>query len=651
LNNLPANKRNRRQRRGVGAIIGGVILAAILLTTVLVYFITILNNEKTRTSYEFLALDAYQNKAAEDLTAFRDTGLTESGGSFYIHTRMSNNGSMPVIMSKAVMYCVSASGCPIPNDPIVESNPVTLNAGEPHEMDVGPVSNTLTYRVDIITDRGNIINTVECTVDTAAKICANDNTSGVPTFTISASPLAQAVTAGDTARINITAGSVNGFSSPVNIEFVVSPSTGMATPALSPLSVIPVGTSQMTINTSEDDIPGTYVITITGRSNSTERTVSASVTILEPFDEDELTGRITEGIIQGTGSAQLDFRAFGSIYPTLGSRAGVNQQGWLVYSASPYGNVTGYPAFEVMLSPITGGGKPDFPIVYVEKMRNLDLFNETLTLSRSTSLLTNIGKEPSGQPDIVFICDVNKQFSLNGAPTGGSFVGYDEDSANVVLPWIPLDAGPKVGWEEVYFCSKDPGSGTPNYAPRDTFNTFHPLFVVLRGTFDPSHSDYGQTIPYQSSLQGGKFMNEFEACLRSDDIVADCPGPNTSCDSSGTTCDADAVTQQLIYSASLSQMTGAGVNIWVHLDLVTSPVTVSWIYPDGRNEILTMTNNQLAKDVTLNVNKNVPFEIELPKDVTCNTTIHEQSYIIKISDEYDSEGRRNVYYITWKVTC
>ena len=47
--NRVTSRSGRKDRRAVGAIIGGVILAAIMVTTVLVYFLTILNNEKAKT--------------------------------------------------------------------------------------------------------------------------------------------------------------------------------------------------------------------------------------------------------------------------------------------------------------------------------------------------------------------------------------------------------------------------------------------------------------------------------------------------------------------------------------------------------------------------------------------------------------------------
>ena len=530
-----------KRRRAVGAIIGGVILAAILLTTVMVYFITILNNEKAKTSYELLASQANQDKAAEKFTVPRAHKLVGSGGSSNIEIQVANNGSLPLVLSKVLLYCTSATGCPSPDPSDSATNstmPKTLNAAEVMGIQVGPVSANLHYRVDVISERGNIVAAKECNVDPTETICENDSTGG------------------------------------------------------------------------------------------------------EEEEEDESscsTCPITEGIIQGTGYVQLDFRAFGSIYSNLGERAGINQRGWLVETSSPYGSVTGYPAFEIMFSPSNGAGVADYPITFVERMRNLDLFNETLTLTRSSSLLTNIGKEQSNQVDIEFICNATKSFSPSGAPTGGSLLGYHETSRPTILEHTPLNASSTEGWEEVYFCTSTPGSGSANYAPRNTFNSFHPLFVVLRGTYEPSHADYGQTIPYQSALPGGITMDSFEACIRSSPLAISCPGPSVDCNG------ACATSQKLVYSANIGQMTtGSGQSVSIHVDTGTTPLTVSWIYPDGRQAVL-------AADQTL-TNGNLPL-IGLPTDVTCDSDVRAQSYIIKVSDQYDSNGRRNVYYMTWTVTC
>ncbi|MGH9876631.1 MAG: hypothetical protein ACREBU_04195 [Nitrososphaera sp.] len=540
-NRMTSTRYGNTERRGVGGIIAGVILAAILLTTVLVYFITILNNEKARTGYEIQSLQENRDKETETYKVER--ALAVSGGN--INIKIVNKGPIPMVASYSLVYC--EAGCSTPPSEPIQTLQISkvLNPGDSDIESVGGgtlvADNSHRYRIDAISERGNIVSSITCTV-LADGTCSEDDAGG---------------------------------------------------------------------DDEEDPCP---------------------------------TCQITEGIIQGTGSAQLDFRSFGTIYPTLGSRAGVNQQGWLVSTASPYGSVTGYPAFEVLFASQNGGSPPDVPIVYVERMRNLDLFNETLTLSRSTSVLTNIGKEIGNQQDIEFICNATKTFS-GGVPTGGSLAGYNENTRATVLPWTPLNASATVGWKEVYFCTQTPGSGNINYAPRNTFNSFHPLFMVIRGTFEPSNSDYGQTVPYQSSLPGGTVVDSFEACLRSSNALPPsgthlCPGPNN------TSSNAD-----LIYSASKSTMTGTGQNAWVHIDTVTSPVTVSWIYPNGTQAILEMTNGQPARDQTLAANGYVPFEVKLPVDVTCDGGTNAQSYIIKVSDQYDSNGRRNVYYMTWRVTC
>jgi archaellum component FlaF (FlaF/FlaG flagellin family) len=543
-----------RERRGVGAIIGGVILAAILLTTVMVYFITILNNEKAKTSYEMISSEVTQDKAEETFLISRAHEI--DGNTDRISIRVSNNGSISLIASKILVYCISA-GCvnPDPTDtsvtpppPItaIPPVPITLNAAEAVSVQVGPVFDALTYRIEVVSERGNIVAANECMVNLTLNICENDSIGGE----------------------------------------------------------------------EEEENPCA-------------------------------TCPITEGIIQGTGYVQLDFRAFGSIYSNLGDRAGVNQRGWLVETASPYGTVTGYPAFEIMFSPSNGAGVAHYPITFVEKMRNLDLYNETLTLTRSSSLLTNIGKEQSNQVDIEFICNATKTFSATGAPTGGSLLGYEETSRPTILPWTPLDAESTEGWQEVFFCTSTPGSGTANYAPRNTFNSFHPLFIVLRGTYEPSHMDYGQTIPYQSALPGGASMDTFEACLRaSNTLSSTCPGPDTNCSTSSC----GAINHDLVYEADLGTMTGPGKSVWIRVDAVTSPITVSWIYPDGNQIVLDMENGLPARDQTL-VGGYVPSAVELPNDVTCDPSIGAQSYILKISDQYDDNGRRNVYYMTWRVTC
>ena len=163
-------KNKRRERRGVAAVIGGVILTAILLTSVLTYFIVILDNDRARKSYEIFATDAAQERGAEVYSVLQQETLVGTD----LKVNITNDGSLPIVVSQVVLYCTSAA-CPS-SEPDIDSNAETLNAKEETDRDVGPITLTdgLTYRVDVISDRGNIISTEECTVDATAGTCATD---------------------------------------------------------------------------------------------------------------------------------------------------------------------------------------------------------------------------------------------------------------------------------------------------------------------------------------------------------------------------------------------------------------------------------------------------------------------------------------------
>jgi hypothetical protein len=518
-------KSNPKSRRGVGGIIAGVLLMGVLLTSAFVYFVTIANNDKTKAGYELRASQADSDKETEGFVVSRNYAI--SGGNLNI--MVNNTGPIPMVVSHWLLYCVSGSGCSNPLVPVAKSDPplsLTLNAGESSPAQtVGPVTSGNTYRIDVISQRGNIVSAGLCTVEGNPPVCKSEG---------------------------------GGF-------------------------------------TEEQ-----------GK---------------------QVEGKVNEGIIQGTGSIQLDYKAFGAIFPKLASRGNVDQSGWDVVTASSYGNATGYPAFEIPYQLDT---------VFVEKFRNLDPSNDTIILSRGTSLLTNIGKEQSNQQDVEFICKENKATK--------TLTGYKEDTANKIIPAVAMDANRTTGWQEIYFCSQTPGQASNDYQPRNQFNSFHPLFMVVRGEFQNSHAQYGQTIPYQSAMPGGTAASSFNACIRPPNgsgpvSNSPCPNPTTADNSSN-----------MQYSATRTAMQN-GVKIWIHVNTVTSPVTVTWIYPNGNHTIL-------ATNKILDGNKNIPNAITLPTTNADGTPIscrgglgaHEY-YIIKVTDQYDTNGLRNVYYMTWRMDC
>jgi hypothetical protein len=155
------------QRRGVGAIIGGVILAAILVTTVLVYFVTILNNEKAKTGYEIQAQQEDRNKDTENFTVNRATSV--SGGNLAFD--VDNRGPIPLVVSQVLLYCEQGCGSvPAPSTPKEILSPdEVLSPGDMYSSSAGSgdliSDGSHKYRIDVISDRGNIISSIPCTVE------------------------------------------------------------------------------------------------------------------------------------------------------------------------------------------------------------------------------------------------------------------------------------------------------------------------------------------------------------------------------------------------------------------------------------------------------------------------------------------------------
>lgn len=532
MNNV-SSKRGRKERRAVGAIIGGVILAAIMVTTVLVYFLTILNNEKAKTAYELDAAQTNQDQAAEKMLVVRATELSSTN----IAIRIDNEGSQSLVLSKLLLYCISA-GCPSPPspEPSIESPALTLNGGESNSRLIGPVQNGLTYRIDVISERGNIVSAKECKVNFGAGICENDPGDG-----------------------------------------------------------------------GEEEVPPC------------------------------LTCAVNEGIVQGTGSLQLDFRAFGSIYPQLGARDGIDQRGWSVKTASSYGNVTGYPAFEIPYQA---------HVFFVERVRNLDPSGEDISLTRKTALITNQGTIPPGQQSIIYLCSIN--------PAGSDGVdAYNEATTSKLIPNTPIFADKFVGWEEIVFCTENPGSdyirgndscgssaASTGYCPAHTNEQLNGIIMVARGAFTSTLSQYGQTIPYQSAQPGFTAFTNFYWCLYDTPLGVACPAPMTA-----------SAAGPLIYTESSTSMSG-GVTIYAHYrgtsdSLPTPPATITWIEPNGNTTIL--ANNQIL-DALNNIPITLPQTYSDGSPLDCDGNASED-FIIKVNDSYSADGTRNVYYMTFRMTC
>jgi hypothetical protein len=611
---------------------GGVLLVAILLTTMLLYFITILDNDQRRASYDIQSAQINQDKSAESLEASRDQDLFTNGTGSYINAVLNNDGSLPLIVSYATLFCID-DDCPTPNNPIIAQTDKTLNAKEVTTRHVGPVSDSLNYRVDFITERGNIVSTEECVVDLGAGICTNDE-SGIPDFILSADPKVLVMEAGNSAQSTITVTSVSGFSSDVTLS-ASSPDGGNVIGNFNINPVTPSGNSNLTISSDDDTTPGTYAMVISGTDGSISHQTTISLTILE---EECVTCAVTEGIIQGTGSLQLDFRAFGVIYPQLGTRDGIDQSGWASTVASKFSSVHGYPGFQLMtITASTGGGNPvsTTKLIVVESARNLDQSGEDLILTRFTGINPSLGAIQGSNSQLSFICKEDTSAKTVSA--------YDEDSAYTELAAVPITSDQTVGWTEMYFCTTNAGASPNYFTPADLkFANLTPLFLVARGDFADG-SPYSQTIPYQAFTIGkGAGSTNLNACLLSGDTNTECPG---LVDNQGNPIN-QLANAAFMYDATELQLQN-GVTVWLHVNagpVLTNGIDIRWLYPDGTYETL-LTNQQTS---AINGNGNIP--VDLPS-ITCTNAGTDEFHTLVFNDGRDNNGDRYIYYMTFKVDC
>jgi hypothetical protein len=617
-NNQTKNRKLRKDRRGVGAIMGGVILIAILLTSMLLYFITILDNDQRRASYDIQSAQINQEKAAEALKASRDRNLFTNGTGTYINTVIINDGSIPIVLDVAALHCTD---CPSPNDLTVVDRSITLNAKEVVSQLVGPVTDGTSYRVDLITERGNIVSTEECAVDIGSGICTNDPSGGPADFDISASPISVVLEAGNSGSSVITVTSLNGFSDPVLLS-ASTPVAGIGHSFGTNTVIPPAGSSNsttLTITSSPTTNPGTYTMVVTGNSGALNHTAGISITILEEIACIECA--VTEGIIQGTGSVQLDFKAFGAIYPTLQDRDSVSQKGWRITANDALPPAPGYPGFSL---------KQDLKTVLVERMRNFDPSGNNMVLDKSTQLVVQLGGTPGNNPTANHIC----------TRSGDDVVPY---SNTQVLPYTTPTADQDAGMQLVYFCSKTQvgdESGSNGWTPTNTFGNVNPIFMILRSTFQNTNVDYGQTVPYQSFIMSHPMVSWY-VCLTSSDLAIQ---NSNNCEN-----------PELNSTKSIYKYRGnPGDVVFVHFNTATagsagpgtSPYKLEWIYPDG-------TSTSLTHTTTANGNLRITIPTKMADettDIVRSTPSTDALYILKVSDSFTSDQGPHTMFLTFKVT-
>jgi len=110
-------------------------------------------------------------------------------------------------------------------------------------------------------------------------------TSSSPDFSLSTSPSTLSITGGHSATVIISANSLSGFSGTLSLSLSITPNVKRG-PVLSlgqtTLTLTPGGTAStsLAISTNGGTLPGTYTITITGKSGTITHTTTVVVTIV-----------------------------------------------------------------------------------------------------------------------------------------------------------------------------------------------------------------------------------------------------------------------------------------------------------------------------------------------------------------------------------
>lgn len=483
-------RKSRRERRGVGAIMGGVILIAILVTTVLLYYVTILDNDRRKAAYEIQSAQINQDKSAEELVAIREQELVPNPTdptSFYIDTKIKNNGSLPLIVSYVVLYCAD---CTTPLESQDEIS-ITLNGQEPAiQRLVGPITEDATYQVDFITERGNIVSAGECVADLSAGMCTNDATGGEPDFFLSATPNSGTLQQGESSSFTISAVRLNGFDADVDLD-ISAPVELNYVPGCSPITM-PDGacpTSILEVSVPADTDPGAYTITITGNGGSITHETTLTISVIhiptaeELLDEDD---EIVKPQIQGvfpnphgaTASSSSKVGLWG-VNVANPSDAPMTVTRVVITAFTPYGtNPTIFPST---------GGAPYCPIDTTQlpsvggswscPARNTLAWSGSYTVpaNNSQEFFVKVGKPSSNEnfPSYAINFNVFTTFGQYAkAGYSGSMTSSASEIANVYLS--PLTGGGMIG--------KLTGSAGDTIRARATIANFGDTGVINQGT-------------------------------------------------------------------------------------------------------------------------------------------------------------------------
>lgn len=180
-----------RHRRGIGAIIGGSILAMILFTSVFIYFLVVMQTESEKSKNEAQAARFDEEKKTETYTVGPVTTTTDPGGAELLQVRVHNSGSLPL---EARYVLVTSEDPPTRRETALgdiligpDTSQRYLNPGETAQflanVEGDVVVPDVVYKVDVISSRGNIISATYPTDSSTGAFNTGENVgTGVPVY-------------------------------------------------------------------------------------------------------------------------------------------------------------------------------------------------------------------------------------------------------------------------------------------------------------------------------------------------------------------------------------------------------------------------------------------------------------------------------------
>ena len=281
-----------RNKRGIGAILGGTILALILFTSVFIYFITIMQtqSEKGRADVQAARVDESKRLETFKIRAYQNT-INNSTGYELIPVMLDNTGPLPINATFAVVTRLDdpTDRLEIPleqygNENIASSPPnvQVINQGDSALFFVGSTQPSLaagkTYHIDVISERGNVVGTQWPPAS--------------PTVTLSAAQ-SLIVQRGFSAQSTISVASEEGFTGSVFLAVTGQPAGVTLTLNTNPVFVPDSGTAttDLLITATPTATLGTFPLNVTATSGSIQKSTTINLTVVD----------------SGSGSSQPDF--------------------------------------------------------------------------------------------------------------------------------------------------------------------------------------------------------------------------------------------------------------------------------------------------------------------------------------------------------